>query len=100
MTDFVEWLDSGNAPECFEDAYSLYQAAQGNGEWGPYKGVRDEQGRVFITGSNPPSLALVSDKAKAYFVRLIQRLYMDGDGPESMDPEGWYAFMHSMSKED
>ncbi len=99
VTDFIEWL-SGNEPNGFEDAYALYKAVEGE-SMGPYKSTKDDaKGHVYIKGPEGPSLALVSEKAREYFVRLIRRRYMDGDGPEAMAPEGWYYFMHSMSKDD
>lgn len=55
---------------------------------------------MFIKGSNPPPLAVVSERARTAFIHLIQRRYMDGDGPESMAPDGWYEFMKAMSKEE
>ncbi len=99
MTDFIEWLDA-NEPDNFEEVYGLYRAAQEGGNWGPYEAKADERGRVFIKGSDGVYLALLSEKAKSAFVRLIQRRYMDGDGPDAMSPEGWYGFMIAMSKED
>lgn len=100
MTDFIQWLDSGNEPNGFEDAYALYKAVEGE-SMGQYKSTRDDaKGHVYIKGPGESSLALVSEKAREYFVRFLRRRYMDGDGPESMNPEGWYYFMHSMSKED
>jgi hypothetical protein len=99
MTDFVEWLDA-NEPDNFEEVYALYQAVHDTGTWGPYEGQRDARGRVFVKGSNPPSLALVSEAAIAAFVRLLQRRYMDGDGPDSLSPDGWYNFTVAMAKDD
>jgi len=100
VTDFVTWLNSGNGPDNFEETYSLYHAALEGINWGPYEATRDTRGRTFIKGSGDGSLALVSKAARDSFLRMIQRLYMDGDGPDSMDPEGWYAFMHAMRKEE
>jgi len=99
MTDFQLWLNSGNEPEDFEDTYDLYRAATEGGEWGEYKGTHDEKGRTFIKGDGDGSLALVSKEAQKSFLRLIQRLYMDGDGPDSMNPEGWYEFNRAMAKD-
>jgi hypothetical protein len=98
MTDFVAWLDSGNEPDNFEETYCLYHAALDGTNWGPYEATRDASGRTFIKGSGDGSLALVSKAAQDSFLRMIKRLYMDGDGPDSMEPEGWYAFMHAMQK--
>lgn len=98
MTDFIEWLDA-NEPDNFEEVYCLYQAVVEPGNWGPYEGQKDASGRVFIKGSTPPSLALVSERARIAFIHLIQRRYMDGDGPESMTPDGWYEFMKAMAKD-
>lgn len=99
MTDFIEWLDS-NEPSGFENVYCLYRAVVDANDWGEYKGTRNDRGWTFVKGPEGPSLALVSEKAQHYFLRLIQRRYMDGDGPDSMNPEGWYAFMHAMAKDD
>lgn len=100
VTDFVEWLDSGNEPVGFENAYALYRAVHGE-SIGSYKATKDEaKGHVYIKGPEGPSLAIVSEKAKNYFARLLRRRYMDGDGPDAMDPDGWYIFMQAMSKED
>lgn len=99
MTDFVEWLE-GNEPDNFEEVYALYQAAQEGGNWGPYESTIDGRGRVFIKGSDGLTLALVSPAAKESFIRLIRRRYMDGDGRDSMEPEGWYGFTVAMAKDE
>ena len=100
VTDFIEWLDSGNEPDGYENAYALYRATQGE-SMGDYEATKnDDKGHVYIKGPEGQSLALVSEKAKNAFIGVLRRRYMDGDGPEAMDPEGWYYFMHSMSKED
>jgi hypothetical protein len=99
MTDFVAWLDA-NGPVTSEEVYALYRAVMEGGNWGPYESQIDGRGRVFVKGTEPPALALVSPLAKAAFIRLIQRRYMDGDGPDAMPPEGWYIFTLAMSKDD
>ena len=99
--DFNRWLDCGNEPNGYEDAYALYLAAIGTGGLPPYKCTEVEStGHIYIKGPGESSLAIVSNKAKDYFIRMIRRRYMDGDGPDSMTPDGWYYFMHEMSKPD
>lgn len=95
MTDFDQWLDSGNEPDGYENIYSLYRTAQGE-SMGDYSATtNEEKGHVYIKGPQGQSLALVSEDAKNAFISLLRKRYMDGQ-----DPEGWYYYMHSMSKED
>jgi hypothetical protein len=94
-TDFQCWLDDGNEPDDFEEAYALHLAASGESA-GSYSVTETRDGKRFIKGPGELTLALVSDRAIKAFENCVERF----KGDDEMGWEGWYGFERAMAKDD
>jgi len=94
-TNFEEWLDDGNAPDDFEDAYSLYQATNGESS-GCYEVTGNPQYQLFISGPGEGTLKLLSPSAISSFKAHIERFKPATD----LSWEGLNDFYRGMAKND
>ncbi len=95
--DSDEFLGS-DKPDTDDEIYALYQAACGE-SYGVYESS-DRGGQRFIKGPTGNWLRLANEKAIESFKALIRSRYMDGDGPDSFDPEGWISYRRALAKDD
>ena len=85
-TDFQRFLNDGNEPRNYEEAYGLHLAASGQGGR-HYEITESRDGKRFIKGAGGLTLALVSEGAIADFATCVDQFKDDHE----MDWETWYA---------
>ena len=94
-SDFDLWLDSIDLTN-YDDIYSLYRAVSDEKDCGMFECQKNGE-KLFIKSSNTDDvLFLASEKAKNYFIEIIQKRFVDSE----MSIDGWYEFKKAMGKED
>ncbi len=95
--DFSEWLICMDLSD-YEDIYSLYRSVEECETYGSFEtqiAKGSNNGWIVKATYIDESLHLASEKAKNTFLSMIEKRYFN-----SMDVEGWYAYMRAMEKDD
>lgn len=94
ITDFSSWLNCVSLD--YNDVYDLYRSVSENDAYGCFQTVStNNEGYIVKCDFLDEDLFLASDKAKNCLLNIIEKTCCNG-----MDIEGYWAFHHSMEKDD
>ncbi len=98
-SDFKNWVDFVEL-ENYEEIYCIYRAVADLDEWGAFKCTEKitSKGSMYFLKCDycDDILMLASDKAREYFMKYIEDIYVQSE----LDIEGWYSIKRAMEKND